>query len=129
MKKRVIFIIGASSGIGLATASKLCDEGNIVYCGARTPCPDERVTSIELDSTDSDTIVKAVGKIVEENRRIEQLVYSAGFSMASPVEFADEKDYRYLFDVNVFGALAAAQAVLPHMRKQNYGNYPYEKRR
>ena len=31
MKQRVVFIIGASSGIGLATAQKLADAGNVVY--------------------------------------------------------------------------------------------------
>lgn len=121
MKKRVVFIIGASSGIGLATAKKLCDEGNIVYCGSRTPCPDERVTSLCVNVTDEKTVFDAVTRITEETGRIEQLIYSAGCSMAAPVEFAEEKDYRYLFDVNYFGALAAIRAVLPHMRKQAYG--------
>ena len=94
MKKRVIFIVGASSGIGLATARKLCDEGNIVYCGSRTPCPDGRVTSIELDSSDTKTVVKAVDRIVEENGSIDQIVYRAPFSMPAPVDLAEEEDYR-----------------------------------
>lgn len=121
MKQRVVFIIGASSGIGLATAQKLADTGNVVYCGARTPCPDERITSLEVDVTKPQTIVDASEKILDETGRIDQLVYCAGYSMAAPVEFAEEKDYRYLFEVNFFGALAAIRAVLVHMRESGYG--------
>lgn len=121
MKQRVILVIGASSGIGLATAQKLVDTGHVVYCGARTACPDERITSLALDVTKPQTIVDAVNKIIKETGRIEKLVYCAGFSMAAPVEYAQEEDYRYLFEVNFFGALTAVRTVLPHMRARNYG--------
>lgn len=121
MKQHVILVIGASSGIGLAAAQKLTDEGNVVYCGARTACPDERITSIIMDVTKPQTIADGVEKILEQTGKIEQLVYSAGFSMAAPVECAQEDDYRYLYEVNFFGALAAVRAVLPHMRYRKYG--------
>lgn len=121
MKQRVILIIGASSGIGLATAQKLCDQGHVVYCGARSDCPDERVTSLHMDVTDSKTVAVGVEQILKEVGKIEQLVYCAGCSMAAPVEFADEGDYRYLFEVNFFGALTAVRAVLPYMRNDGYG--------
>lgn len=118
---RVVWVIGASSGIGLAVARKLADEGNVVYCGARTACPDERVTSVLLDVTKPKTIADGLEKILGEVGKIDQLVYSAGCSMAAPVECAEEEDYRYLYEVNFFGALAAIRAVLPHMRSQGYG--------
>lgn len=121
MKQRVILVIGGSSGIGLATASKLADAGHVVYCGARTDCPDERISSLYVDVTRPETVTDCVEKILDETGRIEQLVYSAGFSMAAPVEFAEEEDYRYLYEVNFFGALAAVRAVLPHMRTNSYG--------
>ena len=121
MEQNVIFIIGASSGIGLSVAQKLCDEGNVVYCGARTLCPDERVTSIITDVTQPKTVAAAVNRIISEVGRIDKLVYSAGFSMASPIEHAAEKDYRYLFEVNYFGAITAVREVLPYMRAQGSG--------
>lgn len=121
MKQRVVFIIGASSGIGLATAQKLADEGNVVYCGARTACPDERISSIILDVTQPQTVTDAVEKIISETGTIEQLIYCAGYSMAAPVEYAQEADYRYLYEVNFFGALNAVRTVLPFMRINEYG--------
>lgn len=120
-KSRVILVVGASSGIGLATVQKLADAGHVVYCGARSTCPDERVTSLCMDVSKPKTVQDGVEKILQETGKIEQLVYSAGCSMAAPVECADEQDYRYLYEVNFFGALAAARIVLPHMRMQNYG--------
>ena len=121
MKKRVILVIGASSGIGLATAQKLADAGHVVYSGARSVCPDERITSIVMDVSAPKTVEAGVAHIIEETGRIEQLIYCAGCSMAAPVEYAKAEDYRYLFDVNFFGALHAVQAVLPHMRAARYG--------
>ena len=46
------------------------------------------------------------------------LIYSAGFSMAAPIEYAKEEDYKYLFEVNFFGALRAIQLIIPHMKKK-----------
>lgn len=121
MNGKITFIIGASSGIGLSTAQKLADRGDIVYCGARTECPDSRVVSLKVDATQPMTISTAVEDIIGSAGRIDRLVYSAGYSMAAPVELAEEADYRYLYEVNFFGALAAARAVLPHMREAGEG--------
>lgn len=38
--------------------------------------------------------------------------------MAAPIEYAKESDYRYLFDVNFFGALQCMQAVIPYMKQK-----------
>ena len=121
MNDKITFIIGASSGIGLATAQKLVDQDDTVYCGARSECPDSRITSIKLDVTQPMTVTSAVEEIINKTGRIDRLVYSAGYSMAAPVELAEETDYRYLFEVNYFGALTAVRAVLPHMRVNGEG--------
>lgn len=119
--KKIVFIIGASSGIGLATAKKLSSMGHTVYCGARTACPDPNIKSFILDVANRATVTDAIQKIYEENGRIDWFVYSAGFSMAAPIEHAKETDYRYLYEVNFFGAMASLQAILPIMREKNYG--------
>lgn len=121
MKQRVLLVVGASSGIGLRVAQKAADAGHVVYGGSRRDCPDERVTSLSLDACKPNTLSESIQRIVRETGRIEQLVYSAGFSMAAPVEYAKEEDYRYLFEVNFFGALECVRLVLPYMREQGYG--------
>lgn len=119
--QRVVFIIGASSGIGYETAKKLIEKGHKVYCGARRVCDIKEVKSFTLDVTKPETVYKAVEEIINENGRIDWLVYSAGYSMASPIEYAKEEDYKYLFEVNFFGALRTLKTVIPHMRKSGYG--------
>lgn len=121
MKQRVVLVVGASSGIGLAVAQKLADDGHVVYCGARSACPDERITSLILDVSKPKTVTEGIEKILSDTGKLEHIVYSAGCSMAAPVECAQEEDYRYLFEVNFFGALHTIRTALPHMRMQGYG--------
>lgn len=118
---KVVFIIGASSGIGLAVAKKLIKEGHKVYCGARRICPVDEVKSLIVDVVKPETVEVAVKQIIDENGRLDWFVYSAGFSMASPVEYVNEEDYKYLYEVNFFGALRSLKLILPQMRKLGYG--------
>lgn len=119
--QKVAFIIGASSGIGLETSKLLLASDWRVYNGSRTPAPEPGVENFLLDVSDEKTITAAVDKIVTANGKIDALIYSAGFSMAAPVEHAAPADYRYLFEVNFFGAVAAVKAVIPVMRDNDGG--------
>ncbi|MDR1905953.1 MAG: SDR family NAD(P)-dependent oxidoreductase [Clostridiales bacterium] len=120
-KKRVVFIIGASDGIGEKTAELLVQKGCVVYNGSRTPCGIVEVKNIVLDVVNGDYIDSAVAQILAAEQKIDALVYSAGFSMTAPLEYAEEEDYRYLFDVNFFGFVRAAKAVIPNMRENGGG--------
>lgn len=118
---KVCFIIGASSGIGYACAQKFMNEGYTVVNGSRTPCNIDGVKNYVVDVATPKTIFDAVKDIEKNLKRIDTLVYSAGYSMAAPVEYVKEDDYRYLFDVNYFGAIEAVRAVIPTMKKQGKG--------
>lgn len=119
METKKIIVVGGSSGIGLATAQMLARRGHAVTNISRTECPDEQVKSLQADVTDESAFANALQEACKNG--VDALVYSAGFSMAAPVEHAKEEDYRYLFGVNFFGAARAVQAVLPTMRAQNFG--------
>jgi len=118
---KTCFIIGASSGIGYATARKFSEEGYVVANGSRTPCSLDGVKNYTVDVATPKTIYNAIKDIDLKHKRLDVLVYSAGYSMAAPVEHVKEEDYRYLFDVNFFGAIEAARAVIPVMKKQGGG--------
>ena len=98
--RRTAIIVGASSGIGRETAIKLASRGWRVFNISRTPCKAERVRTLTADCAQEGELSKAVREIGEEAGSVELLVYSAGFSMAAPVEYAKSGDYRYLFEVN-----------------------------
>ncbi len=113
----VALVVGGSSGIGLEVAAKLASKGYRVVNISRSAAPSDRIQSICADVAEGNELEDAVRSVGEEMGRIDVLVYSAGFSMAAPVEHAKEKDYRYLFEVNYFGALRAMQACIPFMKE------------
>lgn len=120
--KKIALIIGGSSGIGLAVAEKLVENNYKVYNGSRRKCPLPTVQNFFIDVANTTVIKDTIIEILSKENKIDLLVYSAGFSMASPVETVLTTDYNYLFKVNVFGAIESIKAVVPIMKKQYYGH-------
>ncbi len=110
--KKVI-IVGGSSGIGLSTAKLLEQKGYDVTNISRSEA--EGIKTINADASRQGSLKDAVIQACE-NGGLNALIYSAGCSMASPIEYADPRDYRYLFEVNFFGILEAMQAVIPYLK-------------
>ncbi|MDR3263232.1 MAG: SDR family NAD(P)-dependent oxidoreductase [Clostridiales bacterium] len=120
-KPKVVFIIGASDGIGEKTAELFFDKGYTVYNGSRTVCKTAGIKNITVDVVNDDTIYDAIAQIITAEAKIDIFIYSAGFSLSAPVENTLEKDYRYLFDVNFFGFAKTVKAVTASMRDTGGG--------
>lgn len=106
-------------GIGYETALRLLGKGYSVSNISRTPCNLDRIRNYRADVSAGESLAKAIGEAAAaEGGELYALVYCAGFSMAAPVEHAEEKDYRYLFDVNYFGAVRAVQCAVPFMKER-----------
>lgn len=118
LRRQTAVIVGGSSGIGKETALKLGAKGWRVFNVSRTPFKGERVRTITADAAQEGELAKAIKSVGEETGAIDLLVYSAGFSMAAPLEFAKSGDYRYLFEVNYFGAIEAVKACAPYLKKR-----------
>ena len=116
--RRTAVIVGASSGIGKEVALKLSGKGWRVYNLSRTPLSSERVKTLTADAAREGELRRAILDIGTECEHLDLLVYSAGFSMAAPIEYAAAGDYRYLFEVNYFGAVEALKAALPFLKKR-----------
>lgn len=110
-------VVGASSGIGREAALMLASKGYRVVNISRTPCKGEKVKSISADAAQEGELKRAIADAAE-NGGIDLLIYSAGFSMSAPLEYAKSGDYRYLFEVNYFGAIEALKAALPYLKKR-----------
>ncbi len=115
--KKTAIVVGGSSGIGCEVCLRLVNRGWNVVNISRTPCKNPKVTNITADVADGKAFGAAFAKAASKGN-VAALVYSAGFSMAAPIEFAREEDYKYLFEVNFFGALRAIQAAVPVMKKK-----------
>ncbi len=125
--EQVILVTGCSSGIGRATAVEAARRGHRVFATARNrndltelERPD-RLASLALDVTDPLSIRSAVDGVLARAGRLDALVNNAGYGQYGAVEEVTLPEWRAQFDVNLFGAIAVAQAVLPAMRKAGRG--------
>lgn len=116
--RRTAIVVGGSSGIGRETALRLLSRGYRVYNISRTPFQGQRVKTVTADAAREGEIERAIRSVGEEAAAIDLLVYSAGFSMAAPLEYAKSGDYRYLFEVNYFGAVEALRAAAPFLKRR-----------
>ena len=109
-------VVGASEGIGLATAQHLLAAGVRVTCLARRVCPLDGVQSIVTDVALYDSRIEAMRQLGELDIPIDTLVYAAGTSLCAPVETTTDADYRYLWEVNYFGFAHLVAGLLPALR-------------
>lgn len=116
-----VLVTGASSGIGRACAEHLASKGLHVLAGVRRDedgqaLRAERVEPLLLDVTDPE----APGRALAAARAaggLYGLVNNAGITVQGPVELVPAEDWRRQFEVNVVGAVAMTQALLPLLRE------------
>ncbi len=130
-KKRVAWITGGGSGIGLAGAQELAKEGwTVVISGRRKDVLDEAVAGIAggkveamaLDVSSAADAEKVAKAIVAKHGRIDLLVNSAGVNV--PKRSWDDittEGWDKLVDINLSGVMYCMRAVLPAMRAQKDG--------
>jgi NADP-dependent 3-hydroxy acid dehydrogenase YdfG len=122
-----IFITGASSGIGEATAKYFFKQGWNVAATMRSPekasswATDKRIICPRVDVTDPMSIVSAIDRTLERFGRIDVLVNNAGYALMGPIEGVTAEQFYQQFQTNVFGVVATMQAVLPLFRQQRHG--------
>jgi short-subunit dehydrogenase len=125
-RESVIFVTGASSGIGNACATFLAKKGYRVYGSCRSPSSfkrkaDEFFDILPLDLADTSSIVKAADKVFEKEGRVDALICCAGAGMVGAIEEVTEGEAQALMDIDFFGTLRTIKAVLPRMREAGSG--------
>lgn len=126
---RTVWLVGASTGIGRATAERLHALGARVVVSARSGAAlDAFVAShpgslaIALDATDREAMREATAQIVASHGRIDLALYCAGtYSAMRATEFDLDIALRHV-QVNYVGALHLLDAVLPLLRQQRGGH-------
>jgi short-subunit dehydrogenase len=129
IKDRVFIVTGASSGIGLSTATALAERGGKVALLARSADALKKLAQqfagslpIAADMTVFDQVRSAVRAVHEHYGRIDGLVNNAGRSYAASIEEIEPKVFDEIFHLNVLGPIVAMQAVIPTMRSQGGGS-------
>jgi short-subunit dehydrogenase len=120
---KVVFITGASSGIGKAIGEFLLSKAYIVYGTSRNPenYADSKFPLVALDVRNPETIQTAIATVLEKEKKIDVLINNAGVGITGPIEEIPTDEMRNNFEVNFFGPIEVMKAVLPQMRKQNSG--------
>jgi NAD(P)-dependent dehydrogenase (short-subunit alcohol dehydrogenase family) len=125
-------VTGAFSGIGLATALRLAQDGWRVYAAGRNVSKNGelnaqakalgvQIKSIAMDVTDESSIQTTIDQIAHESGRLDLLVNNAGGGFSGAVTDASNGQIRQLFETNVIGVLAVTRLALPLMLRHQQG--------
>lgn len=120
---KVVFITGASSGIGKAIGEFLYHKDFKVYGTSRNPSKIENslFPLLQLDVRDVNSIQLAVAEILRKEARIDIVINNAGVGITGPLEEIPLEEIKNNFETNLFGPIEVMKAVLPPMRKQQAG--------
>jgi 3-oxoacyl-[acyl-carrier protein] reductase len=131
LKDQVVFITGASRGIGRATAELLVEEGcNVAITGRDEDTlrravdelgGDEHVLGVQGDMTKPEDIERAVNQTIDRFGRIDVLVTCAGSSPGGLLENLTEDEWFGSLNLKFMGYVRSCRAVLPHMVERGSG--------
>ena len=134
---KTVVITGTSTGIGRASVERMAASGWTVYAGVRKDADGDvlkrdisgDVRPVLIDVTDSSHITALAATLTQElgTGGLDGLVNNAGVAEGGPIETVSEADWRWHFDVNVFGLVNLTRELLPlslpaHGRVVNIGS-------
>jgi len=127
-----VFITGATSGIGKATAEFLAKHNyRLILCGRnqdrlkelkQTLGKQTAITTLQFDVRDKEAVFSAIESLPENFRDINVLINNAGNAHGmSSIQDGDINDWDAMLDINVKGLLYVSRAILPKMIEKNTG--------
>jgi len=135
LKDKIVFITGASAGIGAATAMEFARHGaKLLLCARRL----DRLQAMEADLRDAgasdifnfvldvrsrDAVHTTLAHLPEAWRSVDVLVNNAGLSRGLAKLYQDDiEDWEEMIDTNVKGLLYVTRAIVPGMVERNHGH-------
>ncbi|MEA3496699.1 MAG: SDR family oxidoreductase [Bacteroidota bacterium] len=135
LKGKIVFISGASSGIGEATAKAFAQKGsNLILCARRKEKLDKLANELKkkykidiytfkLDVRDKKAVEKSINEFPEKWKNIDVLVNNAGLSRGlDKLHEGLIQDWEEMIDTNVKGLLYLTRIIVPIMVKNNKGH-------
>lgn len=130
--KKIVFITGAGSGIGLAIGEGFSREGARVFISDSN---EEKVmaaadlyrksgmdiTGVRCDVTSEKEVTGTIDALIEKWGRIDVLINNAGLQYISPLEDFPTEQFELLIKVMLTAPFIATKRVFPAMKKQKYG--------
>jgi 3-hydroxy acid dehydrogenase/malonic semialdehyde reductase len=135
LKNKIVFITGATSGIGLSSAKLFAKNGaKLIIAARRKNRLNEiakelkskyktEIISIELDVRNRKAVDAAIKKFPAKWKNIDVLLNNAGLSRGlDKLHEGSIQDWEEMLDTNVKGLLYVSRAVIPFMVKRNSGH-------
>ncbi|MCM4168269.1 Putative oxidoreductase SadH [Arenibacter antarcticus] len=132
-RDKVIWITGASSGLGKALTLELNSNGSKLIISSRNMeqlltvkrnCPNpENIAVLPLDLENYSTMSALVSKAMDIYGPIDILINNAGISQRSLILDTDLGVYQKLMEVNYMGTIALTKALLPHYVGRKQGQF------
>lgn len=135
LKNKIVFITGATAGIGEACAVDFAKEGaDLILCARREDKLNKlaesikksfgvKVFSFRLDVRDREAVKKEISALPDEWKQIDILVNNAGLAKGfGKVDDGDIDAWEQMIDTNVKGLLYVTRQVLPLMASRNEGH-------
>jgi NAD(P)-dependent dehydrogenase (short-subunit alcohol dehydrogenase family) len=123
LEGKVAVVTGGNSGIGLASAKRLLEEGaRVAISGRSKKTLDEAVAllgkdvlAVQSDVSKVSEIDKFFTAVTQKFGKIDILFANAGIGKFIPLEGTTEQDYDEMFDINAKGSYFTIQKALPHL--------------
>jgi NAD(P)-dependent dehydrogenase (short-subunit alcohol dehydrogenase family) len=120
--------MGASSGIGRATALRFAEQGAKVVVAARgepglkslvaeIEAGGGRATAVVADVTDPTQVQTVADRAVHEYGRLDTWVHMAGVLLVAGFDDTTPAEFARVLQVNLLGQVHGAKAALPHLRR------------
>ncbi|MBU43167.1 MAG: short-chain dehydrogenase [Spirochaetaceae bacterium] len=130
-REKVVLVTGATRGIGHAIAENLADAYPLVITGRSADQLNAlkkklndaggKVEAIPADLTSSDEIQALVEGAIRSMGRVDCLINNAGMGIFGRVDEIQEKDFRYVLELNLLAPYLLTKAVLPDMITRKSG--------
>ena len=131
LKDQVVIVVGASSGMGRATAVLFAREGAKVMASARREARLQELTEYGIaihpaDASDPAAMERLAQATMRQFGRIDTLIYATGTNIPDrALTRLTTELWDMMVGVNLNGAYYATRAVLPSMRQQGAGSIYY----
>jgi short-subunit dehydrogenase len=133
MKEKVVWITGASSGIGEALAYELNKKGTKLILSARREnelnrvklnCAfPENVGLLPLDLSMFDALPQKTKEAIEIHGAIDVLINNGGISQRSLITDTKFEVFKKMIDINYLGTIQLTNSLLPHFIARNKGHF------
>lgn len=126
MNKGTVWVLGASGGLGLATAQAFANSGWLVIGGARSfaqrdPSGKLGFRCLPLDITDEGSCESFMQQAFQISGDVDILVSAAALIVLGSCERTSVAEFSRVMETNFLGTVRMVQKLLPHMRQRRSG--------